>query len=45
MTILENDLCKIDVAVDETYPSDAEFKNKYDILLKLLPEKSNRPQA
>ena len=33
MTRLENDLCKIEIAVDETVQSDADFKNKYDILL------------
>ena len=41
MTRLENDLCKIDIAVDETYQSDADFKSKYDILLnpnKLSPD-------
>jgi len=33
MTRIENDLCKIDIAVDETYQSDADFKSKYDIVL------------
>ena len=31
MTKLENDLCKTEIAVNETDASDADFKSKYDL--------------
>lgn len=33
MTKLENDLCKIEIAVDVANPSDADFNNKYDVVI------------
>ena len=33
MTILENDLCRIELAVDETYATEADFNSKFDIVL------------
>ena len=33
MTRLENDLCRIEIAVDESYSSGADFQSKYDTVI------------
>lgn len=41
MTILENEYCKIEIAIDDSYENDRDFNSKYDIVIKPIEYSKN----